>query len=1227
MPLAPVVVEAQQAGPEFSVRLRSEASSSGSARVWLYPVCGSFQCGLSWLAGNLKPEPRWSAPLGAGGRFRPFGDQGAGAREASRQDWWVVVEAGSLPVAWLWRPGTGADDLPPAPRMAGRSCTATVLSREGGAPVSGALVVPVHSRRRLGDELYSGTDGWRIWLEPAVTSSSGRAVLQVAAEGETTVRAGADGFLTGEAVCRPDDETGGSAVTVVELRRRDEPRELQLSAPNGVLVADALVRDESGWPVALGDSDGKVLLSARSSGWWVETRHGEVYFGRPPKGAASATIGLQIVSAHLEGVAAFPPRRLVGPARPPHAGGGRRATGWHDAGRDAWPLECSATSGTGCPDPAGAPSVEFWLDRPERAWSDLHVDLAAVRRRASGGEFDLHALREDRVWFTGPGRGHERRSSSDLSSRNGPEMKPALPIYGLVVDDRGKPLEGVELDLARRITRREGPPLRQFLRTRKDGRFVSDRLPAPERFHQAIGVDIRHPGFLPLESARLSGFRTKEDEYVIELQRGVIVTGSVLDRQSGLAVVDAEVALGRFSAQGTVVTLSALSDLRLGRTTYAGRTDGQGRFAIRSPPGRHDLAIRTPEHAFRLVRGVEVSPVEGLDLGSVFLEPGLVFEGRVVDEGARPISGAYVSAIAQRTPDALGRDPMVDNGDAVRLTTDSEGLFSVPGLPPYARLDITAAAAGFAARTLRGLTPGAEPFEIQLGQGAVLTGRLTRGGEPVAGSYDIFGSANRGFRDLLTRDPGYVTSGLIPSDGSFQVAHLEADRYRLLVRSVDGEEKRAIVALKAGDERRLELDLDSRSGRIAGRVVDREIGLPGATVRLNRRGRTAVTTTDATGRFAFEGVSVGTVVLEADLGNGEAARTRTVRVRGGETRVTLDFSRYDVSGRALLPGRDRGAGYLRLTFWSPAAPGDESATATVGAGGTFRVRLRSGEYAVGGEIGDLRVFAPKNLRVEGDAADVNLRLRPVAAARIVGRVHGLAEDELATLRVEAVNRKLSSRAADLNVDGTFSIERVAEGEWTVVGVVGSSSRRATRGVEVQAGEARVDLIFERAYTVSGVVSLDGVPWSGAQVLVMPEGRREGARRQFTGHDGAFVFRDVESGSHVLAAGAEVRPLRVKGDEWVELRLETGTVKGLVLGAGTDLPEAGAIVALWPAAATRSQSDSIGSTRTSWTDAQGEFAFEGVPSGEWVVEIAGRLGLGARRRLRVEPGRDLLVTLR
>lgn len=1184
--LAPVAVPAQQTVPEFSVRLLSDGSESRFARVRLYPACGSFECGVNWLKGVPKPEPQWSAVLAGRDRFRPFGEEGEGTLDSSQKDWWVVVEAGSLPVARLWRPGTGADDLPPVSRMAGRNCTVTVLSHDDGAPIPGAIVVPMQKKRPTGDESYSGTGAWRPWLAPAVTASRGRAAVQVAVEDGTSVRAGATGFLTGDALCRATDEAGGSVATV-RLRREGATHAFQLTSQDGRPIADALVRDEFGWPVAAGDEGGNVRLPGHSSGWWAETRGGEIYFGHTPEDPALGRIMFRLVSVRTEGTVAFP------------------------SGRNLRPRRSEV--------PTETPQVEFWLDPIEREWSALHVNLAALRLRSTIGEFEVDALRDDRVWFTAAGRGYDRCSNSHLALRSCPEMKPALPINGRVVDGHGQALAGVEIELTRRKSRRNGPPLRQFLRTRIDGSFASDRLPVPEGLHDYIEVAIRHPGFLSVK-AGISNFRTEQDEYLVELQRGVIVTGSVLDSQTSLAVAGAEVALGPFSAEGTVMSLNALSALRLGRA-FTGRTGDEGRFAIRSAPGRHDLAVRTPDHAFRLIRGVEVAAVETLDLGTVFLEPGLVFRGRVVDELSTPISGAYVSAIAQRTPDALGRNPMVDNGDAIQLTADSDGIFSVPGLPPYARLDITAAAAGFAARTLRGLTPGSGLVEIQLGPGAVLSGRLARSGEPEAGSYELLGEANGGFRDPLTRDPGYLTSGAIGIDGSFRVAHLAADRYRLVVRSVTGEEKRAVFELNAGETHHLELDLDSRSGRLTGRAVDRRAGLPGVTVRLNRE---FATTTDATGHFAFDDVPTGRAVVEADLGNGEAVRTKTVGVRGGETHVTLDFGRYEISGRALLPRRARGVGGLRLTFWSPVSSGVESTTAMANAAGYFSVRLRSGEYDVAGTFNDTRVFAPKKLRVSRDAADVSLRLRLVPSGRILGRVHGLTEDELPTLRIEAVNRELHSRAADLNADGTFSIDRVADGEWTVVGIVGSSGKRATRGVEVQAGAARGDLIFETAHAVSGIVRLDDVPWPGTQVLFMPEGRREGTRRQFTGHDGSFMFRNVESGHHLLAAGAQIERIEIHADEWIELRLESGRVRGLVLESTTGLPEAGAIVVLWPAAATRSQSDAIGSTRTSWTNTEGDFVFEGVPSGEWFLEASERPA--TRRRLSVQPGRDIVVAV-
>ncbi len=1219
-----VAAESDQSGFEFSVRLEGGAARPSGARVRLYPACSSADCGRSWLDGDW-PEPRWSGAFEGVGRFRPFDGRttsGGGLSEVdalpapvappAREDWWVVVDRGAgaempLPVAWLWRPGTGADDLSPAPLVPGRSCTAIVLSRDTGAPVPGAVVVPEQRRILMPPnqarshrvvtawtkkaETWSGGGAWYAFLPPVVAGADGRAVLWAPADGETTVHVRAEGFVAAEVTCRPAVERSAAGTSfTVRLGRVTGSLEQQPARPEGVPLASL-----------------PTVSEARES--------------RPIRGSGSALkpadagylLGLgdvEEVEFWLDGPALpWSGARVDRPPRPPTGTANRQADRRPDR----------RVAGL----PPGAPGAVAESG-----------DLAAAPAERSDTAPGLDLQLGESIWFAAPGHGHDLCSGSELKTGACPVLAPAMAIRGRVVDDRGSPLAGVEIHLARDPTRPGGPVHRHFLRTRSDGVFATDRLPGPERLRAFVRVAIRHPGFLPVDSVGMSGWRTEEGEYLITLQPGVVVTGTVVDADTGHAVAGAEVGLGEFSAKGFVASLNSLAALRLGKT-WTARTGDDGRFAVRAPPGRHDLAVRPAEHAFRLMRGVEAPPVESHDVGVIALDGGLVFLGRVVDETSAGIPGAHVSVAAQRTPDALGRDPMVSWGDALRLRTDADGSFRVPGLPSWVQLDVWAAADGFVARTLRGLKPTPEPIEIRLGPGAVLHGRLSHGGKPARGSFELFGSANRGFRDPLTGDPGFVTSGRVGNDGSFRVEGLEADRYRIVVSSRGGEEKRAVVELEAGEERRLDLEFDDRPGRIAGRVMDRRAGLAGVTVRLlpaatgDGEGRAPVSaTTGSDGRFVFENVPVGWAALEFDSGDGTAVHDKALQVRPGANRVTVDFGVYEIRGRVVLPrGGDRVDDPVafggRLTFLSLDWP-DERPAAAVDARGNFRVHLRRGDHDVGGSLEGVRVVSVDKIRVRGDEAGVRLRLRSVGRGRIVGRIHGLADDELQTLRVEAVDRELNIRPATLDGDGDFIVERLAAGNWTLVGEVGSSHRRATRSVKVGPGEARVDLVFERGHELAGVVRLDGVPWAGAQVLVMPRGKREQARRAFTGHDGAFAFLDLESGRYLLAAGADVRELDLHGDQRLDLQLESGAVRGLILSQATGLPAPGTVVSLWPAAASRREADAIGATRTSWTADTCEFVFQAVPSGDWVLEVAGRPG--SRQRLSVAPGRDTVIAV-
>lgn len=1150
------------------------------------------------LEGNLDNAPVWSGAFAGTSRFRnPLQRAGSSTDSVDENAWWIVVDGGGLPVARLWRPGTGGDDLPPAPWLPGRYCTVSVRSASDGAVLGGAIVAPTRSAEASdGDRIFSGIPPWRPWLPPTVTSAQGNARIRVPAHADVTVRVRAIGYAAGRAVCEAPRSGGGPPpVARVHLEREGAASEFVLVSESGAPVVGALVRDRDGWPLGLTAEQGRIHLSADARGWWVEERTGPIH-AAVRSNTAAATLSLRPVPGARRTPVAF--RTQVA------------ATARHAAAGSSFEL----------------PVVRYWVNTANHPSFDLHNEQAFIQQATSVGALELNMLASGQAWFAAPGFAYDSCSSEHAGRRGCPSLVPALRISAQLVDEAGNPVQDAEIELSSGGARPHAPVLRQFLRTRSDGGFKSDRFPPSSGLFDLVAVSIDHPAFLPIRSPAIDNYCNDARECLIEMKYGAVVSGAVFDRSSGEAVSDAEVGLGPFSENGTVGILGELSGLRVSGV-HATRTDRAGSFALRVPPGNFDLALGAPSHAFRIVRGIQVGK-EGLDLGAVFLDEAVEFLGLVVDTESRPVAGAEVTAAVARTPDAFGKAAVGNFGDALTLRTSPDGSFRIPGLSSTMRVDLNVSANGYATRRLEGVAlPSVEPdtpFTVRLAPGSVLAGRVTRNGEPTAGTFELSGSSQRHAADVLTGDRSFVAAGLIPEDGKFRIPGLNPDRYRLLVQTARGDKRLAVRVAEREDEW-VDVDVGTGSGQIVGHVRERRFGLPGIEVRLGDMGRSV---TDAAGRFFFSDVPLGAFVLEAGPAGSEPQR-KHVRVGRGKNRVNFDFGRYRVSGHVVV---DAGAGAptgAALTFSSPVALRNgaltrATTTVTLGRDGRFDAELQRGRHNVTLDLADARLEAAEGFVVRGDSARAVIRVRGAATGRIVGRVLGLAQSEVETLRIEAVDGDFTRHEADLDANGSFVVERLHPGTWTVVGTVGASNRRATDRVEVGGGDVHADLTFERGYDLTGVVLLDGNPLGGAQVLVMRGDDPRSARRQFTRHDGSFAFRDLEAGRYTAAVATASESLHIPGDEWTEIRLLGGRVLGAVVTPQTAMPVVGASVGLWPAAASRDQAEALGLTWTSWTDEEGRFDFGRVPAGNWMLAVEGPGRAPRRFQLQPEGQVELVI---
>ena len=210
------------------------------------------------------------------------------------------------------------------------------------------------------------------------------------------------------------------------------------------------------------------------------------------------------------------------------------------------------------------------------------------------------------------------------------ELKPGdLTVGGRIVDDHGKPVPGVELELQ---LMREGETRLAFFdikaRTDMDGRWSCSSMP---KTLSKFGIWVRHPDFLPPvffagdeEAVRLRAF--KERNHVLNLKRGVRVEGRVLDQRNR-------------PIAGATIKQAMHSGVP---TQSSGSTDAAGRFVLPSAarPGQ-PLTLLTIADGFAPDL-MTIRPEQGMRAVDIRLAPGNTIRGRALDERGKPVPDAWV---------------------------------------------------------------------------------------------------------------------------------------------------------------------------------------------------------------------------------------------------------------------------------------------------------------------------------------------------------------------------------------------------------------------------------------------------------------------------------------------------------------------------------------------------------------------------------------------------------
>jgi len=1136
---APISVTGLVLGP-------GAGSPVAGARVLLIPATDLAETARLEMAGKTDPDPVATAVTGPDGSFR------LEAPEAGM--WEVAVEAKGMVTQEILLQPLLEETVLPAARLESDAKLEVRVTGPDGKPLAGARV-------QAGD--MAGSVGlmrldprrWRMSNRAALTDAKGVAVLPRSAREQLLVRAGVEGQPFAE-----QEDVRSSSVTL-----RLAPgmtREIRVMDATGKKpVPDAWVRvGESLWVAGKTDADGRFSVPVAARG--------------KVKVAVTAADGRRLDTyAEVPKPEEKGPRILLLPAL-------ETLTGRVVSAADGRPV-------------AGA---LVWNQEPK-----------AARRTGADGVYRIEAIAGRDATPQAAAAGFlpaDARLGVTPGMRRGPTLalEPTLAAAGVVVDEQGRPVPGVQVQASPQGGRVRNPALYVSggsAQTSAAGRFrVSGLL-------GGIGYELRlsKTGFAvtraevpPLEPGRPAA------DLRVVLRKGRMGFGRVVDR-SDQPVVGARVELRpRVGGDRRMMIRMRESE----PVKYEAVADATGRFEVRDlPAGTWELTARGSGFAPLTVPGLTVPEGGGsTDLGTVVLIPGVAVEGYTVDPEGRPVAGAEIR-VAEATADPMSRF-MQQEDPAPAATSAADGFFRIEDRLAGETVDLDASRPGYAPGVASGVqVPAEPPVRLVLQPSSAVEGRtVDPDGKPVAG-VRVFvhpsdpvnvGGRVRMFvaarsRQAVSDETGFFRiDDVIPGGIELQATatgYQRTELDNLEVRS--GQELRGVeVVLAPGAV--IEGRVFSPSGQP---LAGAEVGVMDPT----RDFFVGISTTDGDGRYRLEGIAPGARTVQAEHKSYRRA-VKELEVRLGENSVDLRLEGgVEVRGRVVDEG---GVPVASARVSLRAGPRSwNQPDATSGADGSFVLDgVADGTYRI---VADKEGFARNREGVEVTVAGSSvggIEVKLSAGGAIVGQLSGLDFAELSKVQISLGG---SRQSGQVSPDGTYRIDHVEPGEHRVTAHLPGGSRQAEGRVtlEVGAPEARLDLEFSGGLTLTGRVLRNGEAASGLNVML--SGGALSGRHGDTDHQGRFRFEGLDAGNYELQiygfrSGSRHREaLDLSADRDVLIELHTVSVSGRVVDAADRAPIPNAQVILQSA-----QPDDTApflNTETT-TDSRGVFRLRDVAEGSW-----------------------------
>jgi protocatechuate 3,4-dioxygenase beta subunit len=536
------------------------------------------------------------------------------------------------------------------------------------------------------------------------------------------------------------------------------------------------------------------------------------------------------------------------------------------------------------------------------------------------------------------------------------------------------------------------------------------------------------------------------------------------------------------------------SDLPGGETVrvfFEDLSDPDGRYELSLEPGRHALTVEADGYA----PVGELVMVSGHDGRDFYLQPAARLGGLVRGGDGEPVAEAQVRVEALDAGTlALARE----------VVTNQRGQFSVGGLMAgayrvVARKDELVGTTALAVRLAVAATR--DDLVVELLPGAAIVGRVkdTRG-KPIANAavWVVQGDLARG------ETPGQrrTRSG---DDGRFQLRGLLAGGYRLRAEAQGMSSKEASVMVAGPKPVEVNLVLGDEA-TVTGQVTD-EGGRPLANVLVKGRVRPSAggplladqTRTDADGQYTLHGFAAGSLQLSARDEAGIVEGPQGTLAAGERRRIDLRLER-----GARLAGEvrfDDGPSAANVVVIAQSRSRGISVVleARTDAGGAFDIGpLPAGDVSVHAVAADQRSswLWPRDsqqvdLVLEKGARKTGVALRLTRRdQRLRGLVVGPDDQPIPDAVVRAERERDGMAIPDRGgpsavtaADGTFTLEALAQGSYTLTAGHPAYAETSARGVST-AGGSVTRLRFTPAGTLAGVVvTAQGQPVTSYSLFV------------------------------------------------------------------------------------------------------------------------------------------------